>query len=611
VAYASPRRLSRPWLALVVALFCFPLFVGLGRTDVGHDEAIYSFGVDRILETGEWLVPRSSPAEDAPFLEKPPLKFWIVAAPIRLGLLPHDELGLRLWDALFGAIAFLYVFAIGSRLAGPICGAAAVLLLFVHEPLLFEHGLRSNNMEAPLFLCYCGGVYHYMRWAAAHHGRGTRHACVVALFFVLGFMTKFVAALFLPPILLVASLPFRAVRARLAADGRDWAKASALAAALIAPWFAYAHWRFGSLLWETMLAEHVYRRFTVYLDPTHLQPWHYYLTEMDRWFGMTGSAWLVLLGLVLLLVETLRGRSFEGALVLGWLVLPLAVMSAGTSKIYHYVYPFVVPAAIGGGFLAALAVQHTPVTLSRILHLLHRRLIRRPDWPRPVGARRALVVVAALALAIAAVRVVWGPVRLEIGDTVLFRSSGLLRPLAVALIFGVLAGAIDVTSRSVVGLLVAAVLPLAAYRATLPKLVIERRPMASAVECLQRVEARDPTAARGLYVDVPPVEMSHPLNYYFRRIRPWVRAEGSPVEDLARWLADPAEQRPVLVSDTVYQAFRRAGHAAPSRPVSPAMANFPNVSLLLPGPFASCGATGPAAGGHAGGRAAPGAPPAA
>lgn len=63
-------------------------------------KAIYSFGADRILEIGDWLAPRSSPREDAVFLEKPPLKFWIVAAPIQLGLLPHNEFGIRFWDAL-------------------------------------------------------------------------------------------------------------------------------------------------------------------------------------------------------------------------------------------------------------------------------------------------------------------------------------------------------------------------------------------------------------------------------------------------------------------------------------------------------------------------------
>ena len=149
---------SRPWLALVLVLFCLPLFIGLRSLDLETDEAIYSFAVDRILEVGEWLQPKSSPSETAVFLEKPPLKFWIVAAPIRAGVLPHDEFGLRFWDGLFGGAAFLYVFAIGSLLAGPVCGALGVLLLFVHWPLLLDHGLRTNSMEWPLFLSYCGGV---------------------------------------------------------------------------------------------------------------------------------------------------------------------------------------------------------------------------------------------------------------------------------------------------------------------------------------------------------------------------------------------------------------------------------------------------------------------
>jgi len=108
--------LSRPWLALVLALFCLPLFIGLGREDVRDDEAIYSFAVERVLETGDWLEPKSIPNETWAFLEKPPLKFWIVAAPIRFGLLPHNEFGFRFWDALFGALSFIYVFLIGSRL---------------------------------------------------------------------------------------------------------------------------------------------------------------------------------------------------------------------------------------------------------------------------------------------------------------------------------------------------------------------------------------------------------------------------------------------------------------------------------------------------------------
>ena len=112
-------------LGLVALVFALPLYIGLGRADLRGDEAGHSFSVDRILEIGDWLAPKNSPGEEAVFLEKPPLKFWIVAAPIKAKLLPHDEFGLRFWDPLFAGVAFLYVFAIGSCLAGPMCGAVA------------------------------------------------------------------------------------------------------------------------------------------------------------------------------------------------------------------------------------------------------------------------------------------------------------------------------------------------------------------------------------------------------------------------------------------------------------------------------------------------------
>ena len=152
--------LSRPlWLAVIAVAFALPLFVGLGSRDLENDEAIYSYAVDSVLERGDWLNPILSPFETTRFLEKPPLKFWIVGAPIATGLLPHDERGFRAWDALFGGIAFLYVFALGRRLAGAVCGLVAVFVLFVYHPLLFEHGLRDNAM----LLVLCGGPLLFLR----------------------------------------------------------------------------------------------------------------------------------------------------------------------------------------------------------------------------------------------------------------------------------------------------------------------------------------------------------------------------------------------------------------------------------------------------------------
>jgi 4-amino-4-deoxy-L-arabinose transferase-like glycosyltransferase len=228
------------WPILVIAAFCAPLFVGLGRTDLENDEALYSFSVGWMLEHGDWLNPRASPNSAIVFLEKPPLKFWLVAAPIGLGLLPHNEFGLRVLDALLGGIAFLYVLAIGRRLTGPLCGAIAVMVLFVYEPLLFVHGLRGNNMEAPLVLAYCGGVYHWLAWARAGTGERRRnHVLALALFFFLGFMTKFVAVLFLPMVLGLATLAFAGPRRQLIDERRHWAVACGLFLLSAAPWFVY------------------------------------------------------------------------------------------------------------------------------------------------------------------------------------------------------------------------------------------------------------------------------------------------------------------------------------------------------------------------------------
>src|SRR5690349_22155699 len=94
------------WLALIVPLFCVPLFLGLDRTDLDNDEAIYSFVVETMLKDGDWLTPKSIPSETAAFLEKPPLKFWITYVPMRLGLLPQGEFGLRFMDAAMSTLAF-------------------------------------------------------------------------------------------------------------------------------------------------------------------------------------------------------------------------------------------------------------------------------------------------------------------------------------------------------------------------------------------------------------------------------------------------------------------------------------------------------------------------
>jgi len=586
-------RLSRLWLASILLAFCVPLFVGLGRTDLETDEAIYSFAVDRILEVGDWLEPKSSPSETNVFLEKPPLKFWMVAAPMKIGLLPHTLFGMRFLDALAGGLAFIYVFAIGTLLAGPVCGGVAVLLLFVNAPLVFEHGLRTNNMEASLVLSYSAGVFHFIRWSALDDAKGRRrHAVWATLYFVLGFMTKFVAALFLPFTLGIAALAAPRVRARLLQDRHLWLAMVALTIALIAPWFVYAHVRFGSLFWETILGAHVVRRLTGTLIPSHLHPWYYYVQATWNEFVREETQWLLAIGVVAIVVQTIRRRWFEGAVVVLWGAVPLAIISAGTSKLYHYAYPFLPPLALAAGYAVALVVMLAPVPLRKVFEAVEDRLVRvapslAHPWTNP-GVRAIASTFMALSAGVVLWSALFGGVRLRVGGVMLLRSAGMLRPLAVLIAAALLTRTGARIHRVVVALLVLSVMPVAAYRSQLERLPQGKAPIRDTAACLLDVQARSATRA-GLFVDIKD-GVWHPLYYNFRRVQPWTLAATPLDAAIKRHLYEPSALRPLLLSDDVWEEWLRAqgGRRALPGGVAPPMVPFLNTVLLLPGPSATC-----------------------
>jgi 4-amino-4-deoxy-L-arabinose transferase-like glycosyltransferase len=583
------QGLSRPlWLALVIFAFCLPLFIGLGRTDVENDEGIYSFAVDQILVNGDWLNPRASPNDDLVFLEKPPLKFWIVALPIRLGLLPHNEVGLRFWDALFGAVAFLYVFAIGRRLAGAVCGLIGVMILFVDEPLLFEHGLRGNNMEAPLFLCYCAGIYHYIAWGTSDDvRRRRRHIFAVALSFSLGFMTKFVAALFLPVVLAAAGAMVPEVRRRLMEDVKIWLAAAGLVFALVAPWFVYQQLTTGNAVWSVMFGTHVFQRFTTSLDVSHLRPWYYYWLEIWKGLVHYQIAWLAVAGFALLLGVSVRQRRLEQLTVIAWLVLPLGLMSFGSSKLPHYAYPFLPAVALATGFGPGWVAQTGAGYLDRIMGMLQGRLTATGEWSRMV--RRVLLSLSVVALGIALLTLVFGAVNWRVGGAVILRNTHYMRPLLVALVLATLGGRGVMAGRVILpAALLMLVLPMNGYEDVLRRAKIEAHPLRSARDCFVSVRAAQLSAgaaAPGLYAIGEHRWFLHSYFYYLHHVGGWERTETLDDAALSSALFEPGRQRPVLIGEPEYRAFKLEHEAEVQ--LIPVLA-LRDVLLLMPGPYAAC-----------------------
>jgi 4-amino-4-deoxy-L-arabinose transferase-like glycosyltransferase len=588
--------LSRPlWLAVIIIAFCVPLFVGLDRRDLENDEAIYSYAVDSILASGDWLNPILSPFETTRFLEKPPLKFWIVAAPIALGLLPHNELGFRAWDPLFGSIALLYVFALGRRLEGVVCGLIAVFILFIYSPLLFVHGLRDNAMEAPLFLSYCGGIYHFLQWArttestdntAATDRRGW-HAAAVMWYFVLGFMTKFVASVFLPLVLLAATLSNREALRRALGEWRRWLALGALALLVIAPWFIYQYYQEGNGLFRVMFGEHVYRRFTTSLDPGHVHHWNFYYVTMMEQFGYSQVTWLVLSGAVVLVANAILRPSLDKLLIVYWFVIPVALISTGTSKLHHYLYPFLPPVALAAGYGPAWLVSAGRAYIDRAMGAVHARWVARRAWGS--GVRTTLLALAAVAAVTALITFVLGRIDVEFGTRTLFRNSSVERPLVIALVLATLAGqGVTAVRLLLPAIVVVAVLPMNQYRFMWQLLGEEHHQVRTTSECLLRVRAAETAAGRtppGVYAVGGERWFLHSYFFYLHKVGGWQGVTVADDRAVEQGLFTPGLQRPIMMGDPEYQAFKQ--RRGESLQAVPALA-LREVLLLMPGPYAVC-----------------------
>jgi hypothetical protein len=154
-------------------------------------------------------------------------------------------------------------------------------------------------------------------------------------------------------------------RARLRGGWRVWLAVAAGVLAVAAPWFVYQTLRSGSEFWQIILGDHVVKRFSTGLDPTHLKPWSFYFEMLARELTRSHALWLAVAGGALMAWRAFREEWVEGALLLFWFWLPAAFLSLGSSKLPHYFYPFVPPLAVWAGYAVARVGQAVSDRLGR------------------------------------------------------------------------------------------------------------------------------------------------------------------------------------------------------------------------------------------------------
>jgi len=363
-----------------------------------------------------------------------------------------------------------------------------------------------------------------------------------------------------------AGMMVDATRAKIRRAWRDWAGVSAIVVALIAPWFLYQFAREGRGLWDVMVATHVFQRFNSWLDPAHLHPWNYYFTELFAQMSRVHTFWLAVAGGVLVLARLLREQWPEGSVVVFWFLLPLALMSIGTSKLWHYAYPFLPAVSLAAGYALAWVLQAAGALT-----------VGRPaDWVAPVD-----VVPAALrARARLAQRLqpLFAPVA---------RVAG--RLLVATRTIGAVPIALYTLSAACVAVVLLMLAPVPTYESILRHLSDASHPLRSARDCMQSV--REFQRASGqqpsdLVVFLPPGFFQHQYFLYFRHLG-WDEHRQLSDDELRTMLGVPGSQRPVVLPHSRFKEFWNRNEGPQAR--LPPSVRLSDVDLLMPGPFGRCG----------------------
>src|SRR5437660_8850629 len=118
----SSDRLQQLVILLALSLLFF--LPKLGMPFLDPDEGLYASIPHEMLSDGDWAIPHIN---GVPYLEKPPLYFWLTA--FTFALFGYSEWAVRLWSALATLGAVLLTWRIGLHLYGRRAGLLAGLVL--------------------------------------------------------------------------------------------------------------------------------------------------------------------------------------------------------------------------------------------------------------------------------------------------------------------------------------------------------------------------------------------------------------------------------------------------------------------------------------------------
>ncbi len=332
-ALHTPRERWRWLFPLLLLALCAALFFWrLGATPLDDfDEAYYAEGAREMLERGDLGTPYYN---GRPFLLKPILIYWLIAAAFRL--LGPTEFAARSVSASFAALIVLATYWFAARTLGPRAGLlAGAVLALCH--LWIDTG-REAMIDMPLTAALASAMFLFFEAARSPApGRRWLHLAPYPLLGLALLAKGPVATAVVLTGLLVYLLPARRLRGFL--RQARIVPGLVLLLAVAAPWYIYETVRQPEFLRTFLLQEHF----------GHLQgelardePWWGHLKNLAIGF----YPWVAFLPAALAHAFRQTPREHVLRFAACWALTVVVAFSFAGAKLPHYLVPAFPPLAI-------------------------------------------------------------------------------------------------------------------------------------------------------------------------------------------------------------------------------------------------------------------------
>jgi 4-amino-4-deoxy-L-arabinose transferase-like glycosyltransferase len=332
---------------LVAAALALPLLV-LGSPLIEVDDARYAEVPRAMAASGDWIQPSLNAM---PYVEKPPLWYWLSAASIKA--LGPSEAAARLPMLLLALLGAGGIFWLGSWLYSPSIGRTAALATATTGLWLFLIHNLTLDLPVSVFLLWTTTLILRVLEKPADAKWAAPAAWIAA---ALAFLSKgLISVLF--PVLWTAVLIGLFPRWRRPALKLLSPVGIVLAAAIAAPWFFAVQARRPDFFHTFFIEQHFQR----YLTPKYSRgaPWWFYLAVLPG--GLLPWTAPFLSGMMRTARRPLADPRAT-ALAL-WVIGVIAFFTTSHSKLATYALPVLPHAAL----LAALSLEDGPPKWSRNL----------------------------------------------------------------------------------------------------------------------------------------------------------------------------------------------------------------------------------------------------